>query len=206
MTKSIFSAALAALVLSMAAPAFGQAPAPQQHQQVASPIAILDLPYLFRNHLRFKQMDEVLKVEIQNAEAQFMTEQKAMREAAARLGELKSGTPEYKQLEEELAKRDADMALRVNIMKKNFAEKKAKNYFDVYQETMRNVSFHAQQAGIVLVINFNGDPVDGNNPQSVIQGLNSTVLYKHPGVDITPVILELCNRPATANGGAEIQR
>lgn len=206
MTKSIFSAALAALVLSMAAPAFGQAPAPQQHQQVASPIAILDLPYLFRNHLRFKQMDEVLKVEIQNAEAQFMTEQKAMREAAARLGELKAGTPEYKQLEEELAKRDADMALRVNIMKKNFAEKKAKNYFDVYQETMRNVSFHAQQAGIVLVINFNGDPVDGNNPQSVIQGLNSTVLYKHPGVDITPVILELCNRPATANGGAEIQR
>ncbi len=46
----------------------------------------------------------------------------------------------------------------------------------------------------MLVLNFNGDPVDGTNPQSVIQGLNSTVQYKDPGVDITPVILDMCNR------------
>lgn len=213
MKKSILSATLAALVLSVAAPSFGQAPAaPAQH--MASPVAILDLPYLFRNHLRFKQMDEVLKQEIGNAEAQFMTEQKAMKELVTRLQELKAGTPEYKQLEEELAKRDADMQLRVNIMKKNFAEKKAKNYFEVYQEVMRYVTYHSQQAGIVLVLNFNGDPVDGTNPQSVIQGLNSTVLYKHPGVDITPVVLDLCNRQvnvgipngAADNGGGTLPR
>ena len=134
----------------MAAPSFGQAPA--GHQQVISPIAILDLPYLFRNHARFKQMDEVLKTEIGGAEGQFMTEQKAMKELVTRLQELKPGTPEYKTLEEDLAKRDADMSLRINIMKKNFAEKKAKNYFEVYQEVMRYVNFHAQQTGIVLVI------------------------------------------------------
>ncbi|MCE9604162.1 MAG: OmpH family outer membrane protein [Planctomycetia bacterium] len=205
MMKTIFSALLATIVLSMAAPAFAQQPA-QPHPQVISPIAILDLPYLFRNHNRFKQMDEVLKQEIGGAEGTFMTEQKAMKEMVTRLQELKQGTPEYKQLEEELAKRDADMSLRINIMKKNFAEKKAKNYFDVYQEVMRYVGYHAQNNGVVLVINFNGDPVDGSNPQSVIQGLNSTVLYKHPGVDITPIVLEMCNRglqiPETAQNPA----
>lgn len=190
----ILSAVMAALVLSLAAPSYGQAPgAPQGHPQVISPVAILDLPYLFRNHKRFKEMDEVLKAEIAGAEGQFMTEQKAMKDLVAKLQELRPGTPEYKAAEEELAKRDADMQLRINIMKKNFAEKKAKNYFDVYQEVMRYVGYHAQQAGIVLVLNFNGDPVDGTNPQSVIQGLNSTVLYKHPGVDITPIILQMCN-------------
>ena len=78
------------------------------------------------------------------------------------------------------------------------------------------VNYHATQSGGLLVLNFNGDPIDGTNPQSVIQGLNSTVLYKHPGVDITPVILDMCNRgvqlPAgfapgsggTANGGGGV--
>ncbi len=195
MKKFVLSAMMAAAVLSLAAPSYGQAPAaPQGHPQVISPVAILDLPYLFRNHRRFKEMDEVLKTEISGAEGQFMTEQKAMKDLVAKLQELRPGTPEYKAAEEDLAKRDADMQLRINIMKKNFAEKKAKNYFEVYQETMRYVGYHATHSGIVLVINFNGDPVDPNNPQSVIQALNSTVLYKHPGVDITPVILDLCNR------------
>lgn len=195
MKKFVLSALMAAAVLSLAAPSYGQAPAaPQTQPQVISPVAILDLPYLFRNHKRFKEMDEVLKTEISGAEGQFMTEQKAMKDLVAKLQELRPGTPEYKAAEEELAKRDADMQLRINIMKKNFAEKKAKNYFDVYQETMRYVAWHAHNSGIVLVLNFNGDPVDGTNPQSVIQGLNSTVLFKHPGVDITPVILDLCNR------------
>jgi len=185
---------MAASVLSLASPSFGQAQAAPAHPQVISPVAILDLPYLFRNHRRFKEMDEVLKTEIAGAESQFVNEQKGMRDLAGKLQELKLGSPEYKQAEEELAKRDADMQLRINIMKKNFAEKKAKNYFEVYQETMRYVGYHAHHSGIVLVLNFNGDPVDGTNPQSVIQGLNSTVLFKHPGVDITPIILDLCNR------------
>ncbi|MGC3969042.1 MAG: OmpH family outer membrane protein [Pirellulales bacterium] len=194
MTNSI-SAACRALVLFglLVAPAAAQQAAPTH---VASPVAILDLPYLFRNHQRFKQMDDVLKQEIGAAEQQFLGEQKALKDEAQRLGngDFKPSSPEFKAAEESLAKKDADISLRVNIMRKNFAEKKAKNYFEVYQEVMAYVNYHARQSGVVLVLNFNGDPIDGSNPQSVIQGLNSTVLYKHPGVDITPVILDMCNR------------
>ena len=86
MTKSI-SAACCALVLSAffaasASAQQAQAPAPTT---VASPVAILDLPYLFRNHMRFKQMDEVLKQEITTAEQQFMGEQKLLKEKASRV-------------------------------------------------------------------------------------------------------------------------
>ena len=196
MTKSTLLAACGAFILSaaLAVPAAAQAPAQPQHTGIGSPVAILDLPYLFRNHARFKQMDEVLKTEIQTAEQQFLAEQKALKEKAARLAEFRPGSDEYKREEESLAKADADIALRVNIMRKNVAEKKAKNYFDVYQEVMSYVTWQATENNILLVLNFNGDPIDGSNPQSVIQGLNSTVLYKHRGVDITPVILDLANR------------
>jgi Skp family chaperone for outer membrane proteins len=202
-TTSISTAFRALALLGLlAAPAAAQQAAPAQ---IASPVAILDLPYLFRNHQRFKQMDEVLKQEIGAAEQQFLGEQKSLKDEASKLGEFRPNTPEYKQLEESLARKDADIQLRVNVMRKNFAEKKAKNYFEIYQEVMAYVSYHARQTGVVLVLNFNGDPIDGTNPQSVIQGLNSTVLYKHSGVDITPIILDLCNRGVaipqeTANG------
>ena len=127
MTKSI-SAGCCALVLSAFFVASASAQQAQAPATVASPVAILDLPYLFRNHMRFKQMDEVLKQEITTAEQQFMGEQKQLKDRAQQVvSELKPGSPEFKAAEEELAKKDADISLRVNIMRKNFAEKKAKN-------------------------------------------------------------------------------
>lgn len=194
MTKKIsFAACLALIVLGLsAAPASAQAPAPTGY--VATPVATLDLAYLFRNHTRYKSLDDALKAEVATAEQSFAGEQKAMQELARRLNEYKPGSDEYKRTEEELAKKEADLRLRGAIMQKNFGEKKAKNYFDVLQEVKNYVRYYAEQHGITLVINFNGDEIDGSNPQSVVRGLNETVVYQHRSVDITPIILDLCNK------------
>jgi Skp family chaperone for outer membrane proteins len=201
-TKTIpFTAAVALAALLFATPAFAQAPAAGGY--AAPQVASLDLAYLFRNHLRYKQLDDALKAEVQQAEQGFAGEQKSMQELARRLQEYKAGSPEYKAIEEELARKEADMRLRGAMMQKSFAEKKAKIYFDVLQDVKNYVRYHAEQHGVYLVINFNGDEIDGTNPQSVMRGLNETVLYQHRTVDITPVILEMCNKgvvvPATPN-------
>jgi Skp family chaperone for outer membrane proteins len=195
----LFAAGLAVVLL--AAPVAAQQPAPAGYPQVAT----LDLAYLFRNHARYKQADEALKAEVTAAEQTFAQEQQAMQELAKRLKEYKPGSPEYKAIEEELARKEADLRLRGAIIQKNFAEKKAKIYYDVLREIKSLVQFHAEQRGLLLVVNFNGDEIDGANPQSVMRGLNETVLYQHRSVDITPVILEMANKgvvPPTAGGGA----
>ena len=192
MTKSIPSFACSAMMLVSGVASTAQAQAPQQ--QYAPPVAILDLPYLLRNHTRFKQSDEVLKAEIGQAEASVQQERKKMEELAVKLREYKPGSPDYKQIEEQLAKMEADLALQVNLMKRNFGEKRAKSYFDVYTEISNYTRYHAEQAGILLVLNFNGDPIDAGNPQSIIAQLNSVVLYKHRAIDITPIILDMCER------------
>lgn len=193
MTKTIpFAAGFALTALLFASTASAQAPAPAGY--AAPPVATLGLAYLFRNHLRYKQLDDALKAEVQQAEQTFTNEQKSMQELARRLQEYKPGSPEYKAIEEELAKKEADLRLRGAIMQKNFAEKKAKIYFDVLQDVKNYVRYHAEQHGVMLVVNFNGDEIDGTNPQSVMRGLNETVLYQHRSVDITPVILEMCNK------------
>jgi Skp family chaperone for outer membrane proteins len=190
-TKTTLFAAGLALML-IAPPVSAQTAAPAGY---TPPVATLDLAYLFRNHVRYKQADEALRAEVTAAEQTFTQEQQAMQELAKRAKEYKQGSPEFKAIEEELARKEADLRLRGAIMQKNFAEKKAKIYFDVLQEIKNIVRYHSEQSGILMVVNFNGDAIDGANPQSVMRGLNETVLYQHRSVDITPVILELANRP-----------
>jgi Skp family chaperone for outer membrane proteins len=185
----LFAAGLALILF--AAPVAAQQPAPTGY---APPVATLDLAYLFRNHARYKQADEALRAEVTAAEQTFQQEQQAMQELAKRIKEYRAGSPEYKAIEEELARKEADLRLRGAIIQKNFAEKKAKIYYDVLQEIKAHVAQHAAQHGILMVVNFNGDEIDGANPQSVMRGLNETVLYQHRSVDITPIILELANR------------
>lgn len=196
MTK-FFSAASVAIVLAglHVGSASAQAPAaPVAGTPQVSPVATLDMAYLFRNHIQYKQLDDALRAEIGAAEKTFIGEQQAMQELSRRLNEYKQNTPEYKATEEELARKDADLRLRGAIMQKNFAEKKAKNYYDVLLQVKGYVRYHAEQYGILLVVNFNGDEIDGSNPQQVMRGLSETVLYQHRNVDITPVILEYCNK------------
>jgi Skp family chaperone for outer membrane proteins len=197
LVTKFLSAASVAIVLagSFVGSVSAQAPgAPASGTPQYSPVATLDMAYLFRNHIQYKQLDDALRAEVSAAEQSFVGEQKAMQELSRRLGEYKPGSPEYKATEEDLAKKDADLRLRGAIMQKNFAEKKAKNYFDVLQQVKAYVRHHAETYGIMLVVNFNGDEIDGTNPQSVMRGLSETVLYQHRNVDITPVILEYCNK------------
>jgi Skp family chaperone for outer membrane proteins len=190
-TKSILSiCSIAMLSLALVSTTNAQQPQPGY----GPPVATLDMAYLFRNHVRYKQLDDALRAEVSGAEQLFGAEQKSMQELGRRMSEYKPGSPEYKATEEELAKKDADLRLRGAMLQKSFAEKKAKNYYDILQEVKQYVRYHAEQHGVLLVVNFNGDEIDGANPQSVMRGLTDVVLYQHRSVDITPVILELCNK------------
>lgn len=203
MIKSIFSAVCLAIVVAVSgvATAQAQSPAPQ-----APAVAILDLPWLLRNHTKFQAADQALKTEVAQAEAGVQAERKKMEELAGKLRDYRPGSAEFKQVEEQLAKMEADLALQVNLMKRNFGEKRAKAYFDVYTEVSNYTRYYADQVGILLVLNFNGDPIDETNPQSIMAAFNSVVLYQNRAVNITPVIHDMCQRGVVIPPAAEEAR
>jgi Skp family chaperone for outer membrane proteins len=178
---------------------------PQQPQQRAvGPVAILDLTYIFKNHARFQAMTEAMRGEVEAAEKQLGVERDAMQNLAKSIEQYKRGTPEYKQIEEELIKRQNDLQLKVNLQKKTFLETEAKIYYTIYQEVNDRVRYFADTNGISLVLRFNGDPIDRNDPQEVLKELNKSVIYYNRAIDITPIILEQLGpgpaRPNTVGG------
>jgi Skp family chaperone for outer membrane proteins len=193
---------LAALVAAMVATT---AAVPQARAQVGHPmsqVAILDLTYIFKNHLRFQQLSNDMRRAVDKAEKDLQADREAYRKLAEQMETTyRKGTPEYNAMEEELNKRAADLNLRVNRQKKEFLEQEAKIYFNVYSEVIEHVKYYSESNGINLVLRFNGDPIDRNDPQDVLKELNKSVLYYNRAIDITPLVLEKLNAGAAPAGG-----
>ncbi|OHB65703.1 MAG: hypothetical protein A2V70_12525 [Planctomycetes bacterium RBG_13_63_9] len=163
-------------------------------------IALLDVSYIFKNHNRFKAMMDDMKADVERAEAGIKTDQETIQNLAEKLNAYRKGTPDYKNLSEEITRRRGELSVKVQLQKEEFLQSEAKIYCNVYQEIQQEVNYHAAASGINMVLRFNGDPVDATKPETVIRGINGPVVWYAKERDITPIILERLNR-ANLNPG-----
>jgi Skp family chaperone for outer membrane proteins len=201
--KSYCWAVMAAAVLSLSyfsLLAVAQGPAVQP---TAGPrLALLDVSRVFKSHQRFKGMMEDMKADVERAEAQVKAQREAINKLAERLQEFRKGTPDYKQMEEELAKRQADLAVQVQLQKNEFLQREAKIYHNVYQELWQATDYFCKQNRIDMVLRFNGEAVDVDRPDSVLTFINKPVVWYDRGLDITDAVLQELNRTAINPGAA----
>jgi Skp family chaperone for outer membrane proteins len=159
-------------------------------------MALLDVSRIFKSHQRFKGMMDDMKGDVERAEAQVKTERETIGKLAERLQEFRKGTPDYKQMEEELAKRQADLAVQVQLQKNEFLQREAKIYHAVYQEIWQATDYFCKQNRIDMVLRFNGEAVDVERPDSVLTFINKPVVWYDRGLDITDAVLQDLNRTA----------
>jgi len=164
--------------------------------QAAPLIALLDVSYIFKNHSRFKAMMDDMKADVQRAETQVKAETEALQKLAERAKDYRKGTPDYKAIEEEVAKRRADITVRVQLQKREFIEQEAKIYHNIYQEISQEVDYYCKANRVAMVLRFNGDPVDAGQPENVLRNINKPVVWYSKERDITPIILDALNKRA----------
>ncbi|MCA9100008.1 MAG: OmpH family outer membrane protein [Planctomycetales bacterium] len=185
-TRSVLTTTLVATVvaLSCLAPAHAQRP---------GGVAIVDTRYIFKNHTRFQQLKKQLDGEVQNAQSAMTAKQNDIVQMRDRLKDFNAGTPEFDNIDTTILQRTSELQADVAIQKKEFFQKEAKIYFDVYQEVLAAIRSYAQQNGISLVIRFSNDPADAGDPQSVLRELNKNVVYYEQTIDITGAVLAQLN-------------
>lgn len=166
-------------------------------------LALLDVGRIFKHHARFKSMMEDMKADVQQAEARVKAEREAITKLGERLQEFRKGTQEYKSLEEELARRQADLSVQMSMQRNEFLQREAKIYHNVYQEIWQATDYFCRQHGIDMVLRFSSEPVDPDRPDSVLTNINKPVVWYDQGLDITDAILQELNRshlpPASAD-------
>ena len=153
-------------------------------------MAIVDLSYVLKNHAGFNQRLEESRREAEAAQADLTAKRDAVQKLIVQLDDFQRGSPDYKKLEEEITKRQANLQVDLNITKKKFAETEAKVYYEAYQQVAAEIKSYADAAHINLVLKFNGDPVNKDSPEEIQREMLSLVLYYNQAIDITPIVLE----------------
>lgn len=161
-----------------------------QQRPMAAPLAIVDINYIFKNHTAFQALRNEIKNEMDAIENEINGARDALVKLEQRLANYNKGTPEYKQLDEEIVRRRAELTVQFNKRRRDLQDREAQIYYDTYQQILDNVRYYAESAGILMVQQFNGNPIDRNEPQNLLRDLNRSVIYHHPQIDITPIILE----------------
>ncbi len=151
-------------------------------------IAVVDISYIFKEYSRFKAQIDSMKNEVQVVETRLRTDRQGIAKSEERLKQFKPGSPEYKQLDEQVSRQKADFNLSATRDRKDFMEREAKIYHQTYLEVSQAITFYAQRHNIGLVLRFNGDPIQDSERANVLRQINKPVIFQN-GIDITPDIL-----------------
>jgi Skp family chaperone for outer membrane proteins len=162
-------------------------------------VALIDIGYIFKSHIRFKNSMDSLGKDIRATEDTLNKERTVIQKMMERLKDYKPGTPDYKHLEEDIAQKQADFQVKAQIQKREFVEREGALYFKTIQEINEQVKYFSEKNGIGLVMKFNGDATDPNDRDSVMRELNKPVMYYSPGIVISDAILAELNRGQTPN-------
>lgn len=198
-------AAIAALVLGLSAlaqvPSAGTAP-PRTAPSAGGSMAVINMAYLFDHHPRLKADRVAMKADIEKADQYFKGEAENVRKMIDGLEKYRGG-PEYKQREEEIAKRNNDLNLQKALQRKEFMLREARMVYNTYQEIAKEVDYYCKQNGIDAVVRFNAPKVDLEVPETVVEAVNQQVIWYNPERDITGVIYNtMMARYGTTPGAA----
>jgi Skp family chaperone for outer membrane proteins len=164
----------------------------------ATHVAVIDVGYIFKNHARFKAAMDKMKDEVMAAENSLKAERDRVNQMMEQLKGFNVGTPEYRKLEGEVAKAQGDFNVNAQLQKKDFMDREAQVYLQVYSEIERAVGQFARENKIAVVHRFDGEPIDSSDRNRILGGITKPIVYYDPQIDITPDILRMLNGGAVA--------
>jgi Skp family chaperone for outer membrane proteins len=204
-----FTVVLAAIVsvqlASLVTPAVAQQAGSPSANAAKFGIAVVDVNYIFKNYSQFKTAMEGIKSDIQQAEVKLKASREGIQAKEAQARDYKPSSPEFKQLDEDLARLKADFNIKAGRTRKDFQEREAKVYYQTYLQVSSTVEHYAKQNNIGLVLKFNGDQINPDRPEAILKAINKPVVAQN-GIDITPDVLALLNRGGAPGGAAAAAR
>ena len=199
MKRAIFwssAVALLAGVLTLGGNAWSQNKDPQAAPAANQPhkIGLIDMAHVFKNYKKFESMREDLKAELQDSETKAKEMQADLVNGQNALKALTEGTKEHTKREQELVKKVAEFESFRRSGQRDFLKKEAGIYLQIYTETSEAVKKYADFYKYTLVMRFNREELETDNPSALLNGMNRQVVYYKQEDDITMPVLDYLNR------------
>ena len=215
MKKIIVSASVIALlagVLALTGDAWSQqgresAAAAADKPGIPHKVGLIDMAFVFKHYKKFESLREDLKVEIAESEEKAKLMQKETADLQGQMKQFQEGSAEYTKVEKQLVNKAAEFENFRRQMSREFLKKESQIYLQVYNEVSKMVEKYAVFYKYTLIMRFNREDLDTENPTQLLQGMNRQVVYYRGDDDITSPVLESLNKRFSpeAGGGAGIK-
>lgn len=162
-------------------------------------VALVDIGLVFKNHPEFSSRLEQLRQEADQFRTSAQQTQQQLLEKAEALKQHEPGSDDFSSLESQLAKESASIEVQQRDTMRKMMNAEAQLHYDTYVEVRNVLTQFCEQNGIELVIRYNSQEMVKNDPASVMQRVNGSIVYFEPHKDITQAIIQ---RIAESNGTA----
>lgn len=170
----------------------GQGPA--EKPAVPTKIGLVDMARVFKEYEKFSRLRE----DLEGQKGELIESAKQAKAAATKIAEemkqFGQDSNEYRIREEKITKLSTEFETRARIAQRDLARKEAEVFETVYVEASDVIARYAKHFNYTLVLRFNSEQIDADNPQKLANGLNKLVLYNRPQDDITDPVVEALNR------------
>jgi len=170
------------------APGTGRPIAPVASRPAGTNVAVIDISMVFEKYPKFQTQMKDLKTQVEEFEAWLRSEQQKLTKMREDLQGYTPGSQQFKDKEEEMAKFQSELQVKMALQRKDFLEKEARIYYDAYNEVYQAVATLADRNEIKLVLRFNSDEMKPEDRGSVLQGVNRAVVFQR-NLNITNLVI-----------------
>ena len=129
MRSQLLTLSVLGIVLSSASWVVAQQQNPAGANSSRFNIAVVDVSYIFKNYQQFRSSMDAMKKEMESAEGELKSERGQVQAREEQRTSFKVGSPEFKNIDEEIARLKAEFNLKAGRIRKDFLEREAKVYY-----------------------------------------------------------------------------
>lgn len=156
-------------------------------------VGLIDMAHVFKHYKKFDSLREELKIDISKSESQAKAMAQDLQKLQAELKELKEGSPDFAAKEKQFQGMTLEFESFRKATQREILKEESAIYHTVYMEVADAVRKYSTHYGYTLVLRFNREDLNPEDPQGLIQGMNRQVVFHQPEDDMTDSVLEHLN-------------
>jgi len=143
-------------------PAAKEHGAEQKSKYHGLPVVYVDVRYILCRYRPLTKELDKLKYDLHTAAERRAQEEKEVREMKNRLKELRPDSSSHDQFEKQIIEKEVKSATTWTSEEHRLRRRRAKMFFDAYQEVRADLTEFLKENEITVVLNFDGDLIPGS--------------------------------------------
>ena len=166
-------------------------------------VVLVDVGQVFKKHANFNAQMDNMKREVEIFQAQVQNKQAQIQKMAEAMNKLQPTDPQVKQYQTAIAQATANLQVENQLKGKEFMEREAQLYHSTYVDIVNRVAAYCKANNISLVLRYNSEPVKTEDRASILQYVNSNVVFERQRNVTSAIIAQVSSQTAARSNGPQ---